>query len=73
MLTKGAKIPTRLQRYSGLAVCQYNFTPPALHPGRTCRVHNSGKTPRNGPKTRKTRLFDAKTQFSGLKHHNRTK
>jgi hypothetical protein len=42
MLPFGATIPTRLRRYSGLAVCPYSFAPPALHPGRTCRVNYSG-------------------------------
>jgi hypothetical protein len=42
MLPFGATIPTRLRRYSGLAGCPYSFTPPALHPGRTCRVNHPG-------------------------------
>jgi hypothetical protein len=42
LLPFGATIPTRLQRYSGLAVCPYSFAPPALHPGRTCRVNYPG-------------------------------
>jgi hypothetical protein len=42
LLPFGATIPTRLRRYSGFAVCPYSFTPPALHPGRTCRVNYPG-------------------------------
>jgi hypothetical protein len=42
LLPFGATIPTRLRRYSGLAVCPYSFAPPALHPGLTCRVNYPG-------------------------------
>jgi hypothetical protein len=42
MLLFGATIPTRLRCYSGLASCPTSCVPPALHPGRTCRVNNTG-------------------------------